>query len=508
MNWKELLKDKAGLTQSAKFMLTAVGVGAVAFYTLSGAADEQVRQERAIRDLSSMSASSPYAGLRQSTGGLSSINVKDARGQLATAREREAMERNSGANSDFGLSAVESLGSGSVGQAMQFSDSFEGLATGGDKGPENAARFASGADAINMGAYSGHGATGAGASAAAGAGVGENTARASYAGDGGRSGGTGQLGSASMARASGSSSSSSYNPASPSGGSSAGKTRGGESAYQMSGAMPDGSSMLAMSGSHNPKKSGFSSSRDLQAGRTQKNGRGRGELRDIMEKSIAAADNTARSANEGARAFQAGETSSSGLGRDTFGGVSSASSSDFSTSTKSGFKAPKVDVNKNKIDAKTDWIERRDKAIEKLNKTFTTNILIALGLIIGGAALLNWMKGLQYTWPGCLLYWGAAALLLGGVVGLMIPIFKQAGDILKEFANPPEGVTPNNFGIIMKEVLGGAAIGAMAAVAVFPEFAWGKVIKPLAEKVFVQLPGQVFGAVKNLVSSEMNRNYK
>jgi hypothetical protein len=447
-----------------------------------------------------MSASSPYSGLRQSERGLSSINIKDARGQVATAREREAMERNSGANSDFGVSGIENLDAGSVGQAMQFSNASDALSQDSDKGAESNVRFASTAPDMSG--------TGARGGARFGAGAGTDGNESGFAGQGSSaSAGAGQLGSASMARASGSASSSSYNPANPSGNSPV-NNRKGESAYQMSGAMPEGSAMLAMGGSHNPKNSGFSSSRDLQAGRAQQNGRGKGDLDDIRQKSVAAAQNSARSANEGARAFQAGETSSSGLGRDTFGGVSSASSSDFSTSTKSGFKAPKVDVNKNKIDAKTDWIERRDKAIEKLNKTFTTNILIALGLIIGGAALLNWMKGLQYTWPGGLLYWGAAALLLGGVVGLMIPIFKQAGAILKEFANPPEGVTPNNFGIIMKEVLGGAAIGAMAAVAFFPEFAWTKVIKPLAEKVFVQLPGQVFGAVKNLVSSEMNRNYK
>lgn len=506
MNWKKLLKDKAGLTQSAKFMLTTVGVGAVAFYTLSGAADEQVRQERAIRDLSSMSTSSPYAGLRQSTGGLSSINVKDARGQLATAREREAMERNSGANSDFGLSAVESLDSGSVGQAMQFSDSFEGLATGGDKGPENAARFASGADAINMGAYSGHGATGAGASAAAGTGVGGNTARASYAGRDGGMSGAGQLGSASMARASGNSSSSSYNQANPSGSSSNG--RKGESAYQMSGAMPDGSSMLAMNGAHNPKNSGFSSARDLRSGKARQDVREKGELSDITAKSVAAAQNAARSANEGARAFQAGQTGSAGLGTDAVSGMGGASSSDLSTFTKGGFKAPSTQLNMDSAKAKTDWIENRDKAIEKLSKKFTQNMLIALATIIVGAAVLNLMSSLKTTWPGGLLYWGVALALFATVLTLVWGVQKEVTAALEASKNPPPGVTPNNFGIYARGAIGVLAVGAMAATAIWPEFAWGKVIEPFAKKVFVYLPQQLFGAVKNVFSSEMNRNYK
>ena len=507
ITWKRLLKDKAGLTQSAKFLLTTAGVGAVAFYTLSGAVDEQVSQERAIRDLSSMTASSPYSGLRQSERGLSSINIKDARGQVATAREREAMERNSGANSDFGVSSIESLDSGSIGQAMQFSNSSDALSQDSDKGAESNVRFASTAPDM-----SGTGARG-GARYGAGAGTDGNEsglAGSGYAGQGSSaSAGAGQLGNASMARASGSASSSSYNPANPSGNAPVTKARGGESAYQMSGAMPEGSTMLAMGGSHNPKNSGFSSSRDLQAGRTQQNGRGKGDLDDIRQKSVAAAQNSARSANEGSRAFQAGQTSSSGLRTETFGGMRGASSSDLSTSNRSGYNARKTDVNKGKIDFKAEWIKRRDKAIEKLNETFTTNILIALGLIIGGAALLTKLQGFQKKpWPAGLLYWGPALILLGGVSALMFPIFKQAGAILREFSNPPEGVTPNNFGIIMREVLGGAAIGTMAAVTAFPKFAWEKAIKPLMKRVFVYLPQQVFGAVKNLFSSEMNKNYK
>ena len=510
MNWKKLLKDKAGLTQGAKFLLTTVGVGALATYTLTGAVDQQDQQERALRTLSSAGVSSPYVGLQHTESGLSSINIKDGRGQVATARDRERMERDSSASGNFGLDAAQNLSEYSIGQAAQFSDSADGLAMGADKGLEAATQFVNNAPAIARGSAQhtgGAGAADGNGESGGDAGLGGTKSGGYGSSSAGSGSPTGQLGNASMARASGSSSSSSFNPSNPSG-SSPRNAAPAPKAYEMSGAMPEGSSGLSAGGNRGPRNSGFGRSRDAGVGRSTRSGRGKSEIDDIATKSAAAANNATRSANEGGRAFHASETSSAGLGSDSHADTSSTSSSDFRTTSGSRVHARGARINFDSAKYKADWIKRRDDAMDKLNETFVTNFLIAMGVIIGGAFLLKAMLPLRDKVPwGLVAYVAVAAILVLAVTLLMVPIFKQVHEVLELSKNPPPDVKPNNFGPYVMDVAAGLAIGAMAATTVFPEAAT-KAIGKVVKFVFKHLPAQLFNSMKNLFSSEMKSRYK
>ena len=503
MNWKQLLKNKAGFSTGAKFLMTTVGVGALATYTLMGAADQQVREQRSARALSSVASGTPYAGLSRTEGGsLSSINVQDSSRRLASQSDREAIERRQAGNGNFGLDAANNLSAYDIGQAADAAGGYDALSMGSDKGSPDGARLVNTAAApaaapIANGVYS---AGNNGAAAGADASAGGNAAGARNAGS------APQLGSASMARASGGSYSGSYNPAA--GGSSAPRAAGAGSAYQMSGAMPDGSNLISMAGGNTPQNSGFNSARNLTAGKPRQNGSGKTELSDIATKSASAAENAARSANEGARAFQVGQTSSSGLTGDSLAATGgSASSSDLGThvSNLRGKGVKTAGVNKDALDMETAYAERLDKAEQAFNQTFTRNILICLGLITAGLALFNLIKAWRTSWPMGLIYWGLAAVFILAVVSFAVGIFKEGAQLMDIINHPPSGVTkPSNSGVIVKDICAGAAIGLMAGVAAFPE-AMLNGVKWFGKQVLKSLPMQLFGSVKNLFISELKK---
>ena len=504
MNWKQLLKNKTGFTTGTKFLLTTAGVGALATYTLMGAADQQVQEQRSARALSSMASGTPYAGLSRTEGGsLSSINVRDSRGHLASQADREAIERRQAAHGNFGLDDANNLSAYDIGQAADAAGGYDALTMGSDKGSPDGARLvntaaAPSASPIANGVYSaGNNGAAAGANASAGYANGSDARSA---------GSAPQLAGASMARASGSSSASSYNPAAA-GGASAPRSAGAGtgSAYQMSGAMPDGS--VAMVGGNAPQNSGFTSSRNLTAGQARQNGRGKTELSDIATKSAAAAENASRSANEGGRAFQVGQTGSSGLSGDSLAATGGASSSsDLGTNVNNlRHKARTANINKDAIEAETAYAKKLDKAEKSFNEKFVRNILICLGLITAGLALFNLIKAWRTSWPMGLVYWGLATVFTLAVISFAVGIFKEGAQLMDIINHPPSGVTkPSNSGVIVKDICAGAAIGLMAGVAAFPEFAWDK-IKAFGKMVLKSLPSQILGSVKNLFISELKK---
>jgi len=510
MNWKKLLQNKAGISQGAKFLLITFGVGGLATYTLSGAAEKKIEQERALRTLSSVQSGTPYAGLEWTQEGLSSINIKDALGQVANKHDREALERKSGANSDFGLGAVQGLNSYSIGQAAQFSDDSDGLNMGGDKGTERAARFSgkNGENDLNLDALLSVGNNGD----SSGGGYDQNAIDNSLSGrSGGARGARGargasavnQLSAASMARSSGSSSQSSYNGANPSGSSRARSTSSAQTpkAYEMSGAMPDGSAMLASA--HN-KSSGFSSARDLTTGKVRQDVRARSELEDITKKSAAAAQNTSRSANEGARAFQAGQTGSAGLGDDAGFVSQGASSSDFATNNRRLPPPPKV--NTDNLNAKKTWMKNRDKALDNLQNLFIGTLVASIALAIAGAFLFSFLKNSPLPWARPL-YIALSVIFCAAVAAMAGAFIGKAVEFLKAFSNPPSGVKPNDAGVYVMQAVSGLTVGLMVATAAIPEKVKTFIVK-LVKKVFVALPMTIAGKLFGLAKSEIGTRYK
>ena len=509
MNWKQLLRSKKGLTQGAKFLLTTVGVGALATYTLSGAADKQIEQEKALRALSSATSSSPYAGLQWGEEGPSSINIKDGLGQVATRRDREALERNSPYSNNFGLDAAQNLNSYDIGQAAQFDGASEGLSMGGDKGSESSVRFANTAPDTAGGMEGAFNALGAGGGAANAGSDGGSLSGGNGAVNGARAGP--QLGQASMARASGSASASTFNPANPSGNAASG-TKGNSKAapkgYEMSGAMPDGSASLVDSGARNGNhsSSSFGRGRDLHAGKAKTYGQAKSDLEDIATKSAAAAQNEARSANEGSRAFLSGQTGSSGLGEDSTASTGGASSSDFSNN-KGAFKAPNTKVNKSAIDNSTKWMKQRDKAMDALQKKFTRNLLLSIAIIMGASFALSALYTSRFTWPMGLAYWVLAAVCLAAVTLLSVDVIKSAAQVMSDFANPPKGVKPNNTGMKIMQWTSGGLIGLMAATIVWPT-SIKKGVMWLLKNIFYALPMNVVSSLFNLGRGEIGQRYK
>lgn len=467
MNWKKLLKDKSGLTQGAKFLLTTAGVGGLAIYTIMGATGEQVRQEQNLRAISSLAEGRPYAGVVSPDGMLSSINVRTGRG-MATAKDREAMERRSASSTNFGMDGVDQLNQGSIGQAAQFYDSGDGVGMGGDKGTESAVRFANGASSAN---FHGNQAQGAGQ------GDGQNDATASRknkrAADGefeedeeggygvGKKGNLPTLNNASMAQASGSSSSSTYNPANPSGTPVNGTHGNDMKAYEMSGAMPDGSTLVSSGLNDNNQSSRYSRG---YTGKSNKSVKERSDLRQITKQSAADANDKNGAVNKGGRAFLLGGAVIGGLAALSNALSFGSSSADLTTSNSDVNSIPPEITGADYLKARTQWVEERDNKVEKAKSKFMGWIIAAAAaLAIGSLVLVQLKNSPDIYSKGAYI---AAAIILGVIVASCISVaLWDVGKLLHE--QPPYGIKVNNAPLWFMMGCGGALAGLTAYTAIW-----------------------------------------
>ena len=454
------------VTQGAKFLLTTAGVGGLAFYTMMGATGEQVRQEQNLRAISSLAEGRPYAGLTSQDGMLSSINVRTGRG-MATARDREALERRSASSTNFGMDGVDQLNQGSIGQAAQFYDSGDGVGMGGDKGTESAVRFANGASSAN---FHGNQAQGAGQ------GDGQNDATASRknkrAADGefeedeeggygvGKKGNLPTLNNASMAQASGSSSSSTYNPANPSGSPVNGTHGNDMKAYEMSGAMPDGSTLVSSGLNDNNQSSRYSRG---SSGKPSNAVKERSDLRQITKQSAADANDKNGAVNKGGRAFLLGGAVIGGLAAISKALSFGSSSSDLTTTNSDINSIPPEITGADYLKSRTEWVKERDEKVEAAKKKFMGWIIAAAALVLIGSVVLTLLESQKGTWW----YWAiAAAFMVTAAVFAGVAVW-DIGRLLHE--KPPYGITTNNASLWFMMTCGSGMMGLAAYAAFRPK---------------------------------------
>lgn len=410
MNLFNFLKSTRGAIKPLNALIISGAMGAVFAYTVSNVADRQVENERQVRMLSSISASNPQAGMLQHEGRLTSINVGDGRGQLATAEERAAMQGNQALDRYMANQrALEGMDS-ALGRAAQFSES-DGLNTGNRDVSQVAGQFVQGTSVD----------TGEGVAGAV-------TRAGTKPQDAGETGGRPSLAPASITRASGGNSGSSAGAVSggivggP--GSGAGRSEG----TQLSGAMPGGSNIMSQRGLDkgplgSAGTSAFRGGRDGYITRGPKAGRGKNELDDIAKRSARAAASNNPSANEGAQAFLASATRG---GVVVTGGESENeggnSSEDLKNPTSRHLRA--VGNHLQKVDNR---LAERNRAHRKLINRLLITLAISLGAMAAGMIILSKFAH-KNIW-----YWVISAMLLGIVATANYLLFQAAHSFIHEY---------------------------------------------------------------------------
>ena len=408
---------------------TSAGVlvaGGLATGLVMNMSDSQPKEKLGVRSLSSVASTSAYEGLQRKDGQLTSTQIYDSLGQIATAEDRARLEGRSGAANDFGLDSLNNLDKNlqSVGSAAETGAS-DGLGMGGNSavqsGPLGATRGAAGPNVS--------------ASSVANAAQGRTQ--------------TNTLGTTSMARASGSA----FNAAAGSmGRSNAPSGKGGLASsgdgYQLSGAMPGSSTAVAALQNGAAAQRGASSfgagDRQARAGKASRAGREANDLKDISKRSADAARNVNRSANEGSRAFLASAKNSGGLS--VVGDVNGeeVGSADFQKAEVS---------NANKI---RDWGNKQDEKEKARQKARKTLIWLLLGTVAATALAIPFGYGLIKT----KVPWNVVAgfTILGAATSAASALIVKAA----QYASTYTG----GFLSTLAGVIGGVAIACLALTAV------------------------------------------
>ena len=508
MNWIKLLRDKSGrLNEFTKFVLISGGSGALALATLYSGVERAEQQRHDIRSLSSLQEGRPYAGLDFTADGqLTSINVGLGAG-MANERERRAIERRRSGGNNFGLDGINNLNEGNIGRAAEFYDS-EGLAMGDDKGTESPVRFASTASSANFHGGSGSGsaqgdATGgrAGAKGAEGEEEGEEEQGDStnpYKGgkrsmgggmDGSGSGNT--LGSASMATASGTDYSGTYNPA---GGNSPVTAVKSNDSLLLSGAMPAGTSALGL---NDNRKSGSSSKYSGGRGGKGENSKEKTQLAQMTKQSALDANDKNGAVNKGGRTFLLGAAAIGGLAALTNAIFNGPSTKDLNSNDSALGTIPPGIVGVDYLEARSKWIEERDKKIDEAKNKFKWWMLAAAAWVIAGSFLLSALKDSPYGE----FYPLAAALFLLGLGGLLYGALADAIKLLVE--KPPYNIKVDNTSLWIMCGLGAGVFGAGVYTVIRPEKVSGFVrtmVKNLIEKPLdfvISVGGNLIGKLWN-----------
>ncbi len=415
MNIFRFLKSTKGAIKPLNALLVSGAVGVISLYTFNNNADKQIQAERSVRTLASIEGTAPQQGMQRTRGLLTSINVRDGRSQLATAEERAAMKGNSALDRyEANQRALENMDA-SLGRAAEFAQS-EGLNTGNRNAVQSADRFVVGNP-----------------NAATGSGVADNAYTRSGASDSdgqNNSGSSARLANASMAHASGNSF------GATSGAVSGGiATQGGttEGPARLSGAMPGGSNIVsqrASAGLGGNNTASFGANRNGRTTRGNRSGGDANELRDIVKKSAAAAQNANASANEGGRPFLASNNSSGGVqvenGEDMTRG---ASSGDLAAPTNKKLKAIG-----NKLKDIEDKQAARAKAQKRLIGLLIGMTAASLAMMVAGATLLSWMDEHCTNPWGIAARWAIAAVMVAAVATFANILFVAAKHFIEDYS--------------------------------------------------------------------------
>ena len=385
MNLFCFLKSTKGAIKPLNALLISGAAGAVFAYTVNTAADKQIAAERSVRTLASIEGTAPQEGLHRQGDLLTSINVRDGRGQLATPEERAAMKGTSPLDRyEANQRALNNMDA-NLGRAASFTEGEDGLNTGNRDAVQSPDRYVVG----NPNANAGDG--------VAGAVYTRSGAQAGGQGEGGANGAP-RLANASMARASGSSFGGSSGAVS--GGIAAqGTTRsagGGEGPARLSGAMPGGSNIVSQRaeaglGTNNNTAS-FGRDRNARMMRGRRSGSDANELKDIVKKSAAAAQNVNASANEGGRAFMASAVNSGGVSVSGAGEDPTTRSADFAPTDK------KLNAIGNKLNKVQQEQDERAKMQNALVTQLLATIAGSIGMMVAGALILGRLDKTIKAW--------------------------------------------------------------------------------------------------------------
>ncbi len=447
MNLFRFLKSTKGAIKPLNALVISGAAGAVFFYTVNTATNKQIEAERTVRTLTSIEGTAPQQGLNRQGDLLTSINVRDGRGQLATAEERAAMKGNSAL--DRYEANQRALGNmdAALGRAAQFGES-DGLNVGNRNAVQSADRFTVGNPNANAG-----GAVADGAYTRSGAADGADGA--------GTSGGQPRLANASVAHASGSSFGGSAGAVS--GGISANGVAG-EGPARLSGAMPGGSNIVSQrqsAGLGGNNTASFGANRNGRITRGGRSGGDANELKDIVKKSAAAARNTHASANEGGRAFLASAANSGGVRVDGAGEDPTATSSDFAPTNK---KLKAIGRKLNQVQNEQD---ERNKMQKALTLQMIATILGSIGMMVAGAIILSSIKKSPDGYSK-LLYWVIAGAMIAAVTAANALLFIKAAKFIDKY-QAGGGIALAKLATILAPVM----VGGMVFTAIKPE-GWAK----------------------------------
>ncbi len=372
MNLLRFLKSTKGAIKTAN-ALALSGAAAVGFFFVANtAANRQIQAERQVRSLASISqVVSPQEGMRRQGGMLTSINVRDARNQIASNEEIAARQGNDPLSRYAANQRALDNMEGALGRAAEFSDADGGLNTGNRDVIQEAARYSVGnPNGVNAGDVT------------------SNIYQAREQAAAGQN----QLAPASMARASGQAVNNSAGPIS-SGNSGAGNGGivSGEGPRRLSGAMPGGSNIVSQMGLDHAtaranNTASFGRDRNGRGSGGRRIGNERNEVKDILKKSAAAAANTNASATEGSKAFLANAQTSGGITVDGPSDGNTASSADLTNPTKQKLKAVG-----NRLNQEQNKQEERNKKHRALIAQLIATAAGSIAMMIAGSLILSKM---------------------------------------------------------------------------------------------------------------------
>ena len=381
MNLFNFLKSTRGAIKPLNALLISGAAGVVFVYTVGNVADKQIKAERQVRTLSAISASSPQQSMLRRDGRLTSINVGDGRGQLATAEERAAMQGNRALDKYMANQQALAGMDVALGRAAQFSQS-DGLNTGNRDVVQGVPQFVRGTSVDTE-----EGVAGAVTRAGAGqAGAAKTPAP------------TNTLAPATLTRASGNNSGSAAGAVS--GGIVGGpSSTGGSEGMRLSGAMPSGSNIMSQRGLDkgplgNSGTSSFRNGRDGYITRGPKMGQGKDELDDIAKRSARAAASNSPAANEGAQAFLASATRGGVVVTNGEGELEGGSASE-DLKNPSAHKLRAIGNHLGKVE---DEQEERQTANRALMWQMIATILGTIGAMVAGALLLSTLDNTIENW--------------------------------------------------------------------------------------------------------------
>lgn len=250
----------------------------------------------------------------------------------------------------------------------------------------------------------------------------------------------------------------------------------GGSSYQLSGSMPEGSTLLA-SAKFQDVDSSFGGSRSGRAGRGMNSAEGR-SLEQVRKRSAEIAQNAHRSANEAGRAFMASSQNSGGIQLDEGGELSGGEvmSDDFEQATINA---------RNNLDQSTDDLMeqelQRKQDRTRLKRAMVTLVMLTIPAMFAISALMETCrKGVFWA--------GVAAAAVGVAMGIAISLFMvDAGKYMNKWGGSglttacmivgptllaligisfikKVGTQLNKFTNWLNKLFGGPVVGATAAV--------------------------------------------